>query len=224
MNNNALQLKIKRKLNKIDSNDYDNLPCWSIVQAFNEELLKFSRTVAEKGESTNSLVDDLSILLKDAPIKGVNKTDYFETTQLPDDLMLTKAVEVKALSKLCSIPQRMMVYDGEESNKVSLLRNENINPNFEWRETFKTHVDNKIRIYTQGKFTLTDCRLIYYRKPKPISFEGCVDEYNNVTSDVECELKDDIIEKFLIPLTCASLAGDMENYNQLQRNLQDTIK
>ena len=35
MNNATIQLKIQQRLNKIASNDYDNIECWQIVEAFN---------------------------------------------------------------------------------------------------------------------------------------------------------------------------------------------
>ena len=35
MNNTTLQIKFKQRLNKLASNDYDNLECWQIVEAFN---------------------------------------------------------------------------------------------------------------------------------------------------------------------------------------------
>lgn len=223
MNNNLLRLRIKEKLNKLDSNDYDNFECWQIVQAFNEEQLRWSSQVAERGEFSGSTIDDIEILLKSQPLKGLNKNGFFETVELPQDFMKTKRVDVKVVSEKCDIPQRMIVYSGEEANLDALLKDENKRPSFEWRETFKTHLSNKIRIHTDNKFRVVECNITYYRKPKDISFEGCVNENNDITSDKECEFKDDIIARQLIPLTCASLAGDTENFNQMQRNLQTTI-
>ena len=43
MNNTALQLKIKQRLNKLASNDYDNIECWQIVEAFNKAQLDWCR-------------------------------------------------------------------------------------------------------------------------------------------------------------------------------------
>lgn len=220
MNNNLLILRIKNRLNKLDSNDYDNFECWQIVQAFNEEQYRWASELSEHGESTNASVDDIEILLKEELIKGINKQNFFETIVLPDDLMRTKRVQIKILSENCETPQNAIVYDAEEANVDALLRDENRNPSFEWRETFKTHISNKIRVYTQNKFKVVECSLIYYRNPKSITFEGCVNENNEYTSDNECEFKDDIIIRQLIPRTCANLAGDIENFNQVQRNIQ----
>jgi len=35
MTNEALQIKFRQRLNKLASNDFDNIECWQIVEAFN---------------------------------------------------------------------------------------------------------------------------------------------------------------------------------------------
>ena len=39
MNNTTLQIKFKQRLNKLASNDYDNIQCWQIVEVFNKAVL-----------------------------------------------------------------------------------------------------------------------------------------------------------------------------------------
>ena len=36
MNNATIQLKIKQRLNKLDSSDYDNIEAWQLIEAFNK--------------------------------------------------------------------------------------------------------------------------------------------------------------------------------------------
>ena len=36
MTNDTLRLKIKQRLNKLDSSDYDNIMPWQIIEAFNK--------------------------------------------------------------------------------------------------------------------------------------------------------------------------------------------
>ena len=64
--------------------------------------------------------------------------------------------------------------------------------------------------------------MIYYRKPKDIQIQGCINIITGSTntSNVECELKDDICE-ILVDETAAILAGDVENMNQYQRDTQN---
>ena len=71
MNNNLLQIKIKQRLNKLASFDYDNIECWQIQEAFNKAQLEWVRRMVyginsrkESSEQTTGLVDDLQILMK----------------------------------------------------------------------------------------------------------------------------------------------------------------
>ena len=43
MLNSTITVKIKQRLNKLDSNDYDNIECWQIVEAFNKAQVEWSR-------------------------------------------------------------------------------------------------------------------------------------------------------------------------------------
>ena len=114
-------------------------------------------------------------------------------------------------------PRRMVIYLSEEANVDELLRDKMKQPNFEWGETFCTLKDNNLRIYTNGEFAITDAQLSYYRQPRRIEVQGCVDPYTQQAStvDVECEFKDDIVELF-IDEAAKILAGDIESFSQVQ--------
>ena len=43
MNNDTLQLKLKQRLNKLDSQDYDNIEPWQMIEAFNKAQLEWCR-------------------------------------------------------------------------------------------------------------------------------------------------------------------------------------
>ena len=43
MNVATIQIKVKERLNKLASNDYDNIECWQIVEAFNKAQLQWLR-------------------------------------------------------------------------------------------------------------------------------------------------------------------------------------
>jgi len=79
-----------------------------------------------------------------------------------------------------------------------------------------------VRIYTDGKFNIVDPKLVYYRKPKDIQILGCtnISTGRTFTTNVECELKDDICE-ILVDEAAAILAGDIESMNQYQRETQN---
>jgi hypothetical protein len=45
MDNKLIQLKIKQRLNKLASFDYDNIESWQIQEAFNKAQLEWTRRV-----------------------------------------------------------------------------------------------------------------------------------------------------------------------------------
>ncbi len=225
MNNTTLQLKIKQRLNKLASNDYDNIECWQIVEAFNKGQVSWCRRnlhglniVREGDEQSTMRIDDFQNLLVPKTIKLFDKNQYFETEILPDDYLRWKRISVNATNEVCTNPRQMVVYLAEQGNVDELLRDVNKNPSFEWGETFATLRSNKVQIYTNNEFNLQDAILIYYRQPINIQILNCVDPYTLQVSqvDVECEFKDDITE-LLIDEAVKILAGDIESFNQMER-------
>jgi hypothetical protein len=220
MNNNLLQIKIKERLNKLASFDYDNIECWQIAEAFNKAQLLWSRTqlrgynLKKEGDgSSKHLIDDLEFLLKPFSIKISKRDRYYETAILPSDYLSFKSISVKGKTDCC--PDRpVKVHMTDSSDIDSLLADHLSKPSFEWGETFGVMVGKKLRIYTDNKFDLTNPSLIYYRKPRDIKFEGCIDISTGLSSNnVTCEFRDDIAE-ILVDEAAAILAGDMELFNQ----------
>ena len=115
----------------------------------------------------------------------------------------------------------MTVYLAEEGNLNQLLRDKAKKPSFDWAETFATLIDNKIHVYTNNEFEISDASLTYYRQPRQIQLQGCVDPYTNQESaiNIESEFKDDIIE-LIIDETVSVLAGDIESPVQYPRGTQ----
>tara|TARA_R110002020_G_scaffold7505_1_gene31618 strand:+ start:909 stop:2579 length:1671 start_codon:yes stop_codon:yes gene_type:complete len=79
MNNNTLQVKFKQRLNKIDSQDYDNIQSWEISEAFNKSQIEWCRRQLagtnmrkEGDEMSKRRIDDLSLLLKTVKLEGVD--------------------------------------------------------------------------------------------------------------------------------------------------------
>jgi len=106
MTNAALQLKIKQRLNKLASNDYDNIECWQIVEAFNKAQTEWVRRqlhgnnlFKEGDEGSKRRVDDLQILLAQNKLYGNNKKKFFESRELPANYLQYKRVDAYAKSE-----------------------------------------------------------------------------------------------------------------------------
>lgn len=229
MNNNLLQIKIKQRLNKLGSFDYDNIECWQIQEAFNKAQLEWVRrrlhglnALKESSEQSVTVVDDLQILLSELELRGVEKPKYFETDSIPANYLHFVRVSANVKNDCCPKRALTTIYQAEEANVDILLADSFKSPSFEWAETFCTILGDKIRIYTNGHFTVHDSRLVYYRKPKDIQILGCTNITNGqaYTTNVECELKDDICE-IIADEAAAILAGDIESMNQYQREVQN---
>lgn len=226
MLNSTIVIKVKQRINKLDSQDYDNLECWQIVEAFNKAQVEWCRRqlhglniVKEGDEQSTRRKDDLQVLLINDPITMTDKKDFF-SGPVPTDYLQWKRVDVFACHDCCK-DRRMTVYLAEEGNLNQLLRDDAKKPSFDWAETFATLINNKIHIYTNDEFEISDASLTYYRQPRQIQIQGCVDPYTNQESaiNIESEFKDDIIE-LIIDETVSVLAGDIESQVQYPRGTQ----
>lgn len=226
MTNNTIQIKVRERLNKLSSNDYDNIECWQIVESFNKAQIEWVRRQIRGGnvyrdgdEQSSRRIDDLQKILVNIKLPITKKDLYYETTNvLPANYLEYKRIDVKATADCCEDPRLMSIYLAEEDNRSQLLRDEMKKPSFEWAETFSTLINNRARIFTNNEFELSNAELTYYRFPVYIQILNCVDPYTGAvsTADVECEFKDDIIE-ILIDEAVAILAGDIESGNQAGR-------
>jgi hypothetical protein len=228
MNNSILQLKIKQRLNKLASNDYENLEGWQIIEAFNKAQIEWVRRQLHAGnaykegdEGSKRRIDDLQLLLLQVPLLGTQTLLFFESNLLPTDYLEYKRVSTFAKTECCK-PETMTVYLAEEANVDELLDDEFRTPSYEWGETFCTLMGNKIRIYTNSQFDVVNPTLTYYRKPRYIQIANVVDPYTGLVSvtDVTCEFKDDIVE-LLIDEAASIIAGDIESANQFVRGTQN---
>jgi len=224
MLNSTILLKVKQRLNKLASNDYDNIQDWQVVEAFNKGQLEWSRRnlhglniVKEGDEQSTSRIDDFQVLLSTVPLIVTDRQSYYESNTIPDDYLRWKRLSSNAKKECCDA-KRIVVYMAEQANVDELLRDKNKQPNYEWGETFATFKGNKLQIYTNGLFAIEDVKLTYYRTPRRIEITGVKDPYTNLTPtvDVECEFKEDLIE-VLVDECAKIIAGDIESIIQYQR-------
>ena len=130
MNNATLQLKFKQRLNKIASNDYDNIECWQIIEAFNKAQISWCRRqlhgtnqYREGDEASKRRIDDLQILLTTVELIGPDipyddKYGYFRAdnfAQIYDpiegDYLEYKRLEVKASQVIPEVPEVPAEYE-----------------------------------------------------------------------------------------------------------------
>lgn len=223
-------LKVKLRLNKVDTQDDENLSPYVIVEAYNKARLSVVNRLIGKNnayktglESTTNRVDDLQVLINDLPLdlKVTKKEGYYLTDSLPSDYL--RYVRTTCIGKTDRCENKeISIYLQEESNLNTLLKNEFINPNFEWAETLGTIANNRVKVFTLDKFTISKVKLTYVRVPIAIDIPGYIKQDGTQSTLINPDLPDDLIE-MTIDETCRILSGDMQNQfsNQIsQQNLQ----
>lgn len=232
MDNNLLRLKIKQRLNKLASNDFTNLECWQEAELINKAQLQIVRrnlhggNIYKEGDEQSVFsIDNFQILLKEKQLSGSNKGLYFETAVIPEDYLKFKRLSVMAISKECETPRKIIVSLVEEANVDELLGDHLQKPSFKWGESFATLIGDRARVYTNGDFAITDCKLTYYRFPRPVIFEGCRDVNDNAGLDQTLEFKDHLVELIIdeaVKIAAADIT-DFNNYSRSEKSVETNI-
>lgn len=220
MQSDLVFIKIKERLNKIDSADYDNLECWQAREAYNKAQLEWVRRqvhgkndTQEGDEETRQRVDDLQFLLTPISI-DVEEFPVFFQANLPGNYLYFKRLTPIVSHGKCK-NKAIKSTLREEANVDEYLQDYSMRPSFEFEETFHTLISNTARVYANEDFYVEKINLIYYRLPREIDFGQCQHLDGTDGSAVDPEFKDDIVE-LIIDDAVSILAGDIESVNQVQ--------
>jgi hypothetical protein len=217
-------IKLRLRLNKSHSSDYDNIQDYAAVEAINKAAKEWARRTVyglnqeqAGAEETRQRIDDIQFLLKPYKLGGRNHKNYFDSNLFPDDYLAYSRIIPYAFNETCSdIPLKS--YLKEEANIPTLLADWSWQPDIEWRQSLHTIQGNKIRVYTDD-FKINDIDLIYYRFPKEMDIEGYTHETGRDSTNVDLEFKDDIAE-IIIDEAASIIAGDIESVNAVELTKQ----
>jgi len=219
-------IKLRSRINKGHSQDYDNIPDWFAVELINkaqDEIVRnllSGRNVTQEGDEETTLrVDDLQpILVPPHRMEVIDKGIYVESDKFPSNYMYHKRVTPIASNSTC-LGKRMRSKLVEESNIDVFMFDTNKRPSFSWRETFHTLGNNKIKVYKSEEFIVDYIELIYYRIPKRFDIGGYIHTDGRSSVDSPLEFKVDVAE--LIIDTAANIASaDLELVNSYQTTKQ----
>lgn len=213
MNSLDASIKIDQRLSKIASFDARNLKDWQKEEALNKGVYDYLRRNLHGGnqyregdEETVRRVDDFQFLLKNGALSIGNKDAYAETHELPADWLYHKRVTPRCNKGNCIYIQIRSTLI-EEANVDEYLKDYNSQPSFDFEETFHTMIGNKIRVYHNDDFDITEVGITYYRQPAKINV---VDPNKRGTT---WEWKQDVAEQ-IVDEAVKILAGDIESINQ----------
>jgi len=226
----SLLYKIDQKLNKLSTNEHQQIPLEDKILALNEAQIKLIKQKVD-GQSTVSGLgldafkkryEDLQKLVvnyKDLPLtlKNPKLNQYAaDLSLLTPKYMFYVDSYVIATKGLCVDRQIWINKDLSKHGDLSLLlNNDNYKPSFEYQETFNSLSSNEMSIYTDGTFTPSKLWVSYMRYPVYIDKVGYVRFDGTASITTNCELEE-YLEDELLDLTVQNLAMYTENQSAVQ--------
>jgi len=228
----SLLYKIDQRLNKLSTNDHQQIQLEDKILALNEAQIKLIKQKVD-GQSTNSGMgldsfkkryEDLQSLVVAynngrLPLKIKNK----ELNQwaanihlLTPKYMFYVDSYVIASKGRCKNRKIWINRDmAKHSDLQFILNNEHYKPSFEYQETFNFLSSDEISIFTDGTFIPSDIYVSYMRYPQYINKEGYIMLDGEPSFDQDCELET-YLEDELLDLTVENLAMYTENQSAVQ--------
>ncbi len=220
MENQTILIKLKQRLDKLDSADYGNVETWMYLEAFNKAQVEWVRRQLEGinqtrtgAETTTRRIDDLQYILVTKSQTATDNGIYWSFA-LPADYLQFNRVSTWGKTECC--PARAItIFPSVEADRDVNLADTGKAPNFEWAQAFCTISNKQVNIYTNNQFDIQDTTLTYYRVPANIEINGVMDPYTGIVSatDVICEAADNIVE-ILIDEAANILAEDIQSYQR----------
>jgi hypothetical protein len=226
----SLLYKIDQKLNKLSTNEHQQIPLEDKILALNEAQIKLIKQKVDGQNTVSGLgldafkkrYEDLQKLVvnyKDLPLTLKNA----QVNQWSADLSLLNPKYmfyvdsyVIATKGRCTDRKIWINKDLSKHGDLSLLlNNDHYKPSFEYQETFNSLSSNEMSIYTDGTFTPSKLWVSYMRYPVYIDKAGYVTFDNKLSVDQNCELEL-YLEDELLDLTVQALAMYTENQSAVQ--------
>jgi hypothetical protein len=228
----SLLYKIDQKLNKLSTNEHQQIQLEDKILALNEAQIKLIKQKVD-GQSTNS---GLGL---DAFKKRYEDLQSLVVPYNNQPLALTiKNAEINqwkaSLNDL--VPKYMFYIDSyvladkgrckdrkiwinrdlaKHGDLQFILNNTHYKPSFEYQETFNFLSSDEINVFTDGTFTPTNVYIAYMRYPVYIDKVGYTRFDGTPSVDQDCELAT-YLEDELLDLTVQNLAMYTENQSAVQ--------
>lgn len=197
------------KLNSLDRQDNQNIFLENKLIHLNNAQIAWIKSKLNQNnvfktgyEGIRKRIDDLQVLKVNNKLlklsKGGNQRyhNFYGDLTPVTDYMFYLSCFAKAKYKTCS--DTIGVNLVKEGELEVLYYDENNSPSYKWRETLATLGDNKIYVYTDNKFEISEIRLTYLRTPKQMDQEGYVKPDGSQSINQDCELpeyaKNDILD------------------------------
>lgn len=228
----SLLYKIDQRLNKLSSNDHQEIQVEDKLLALNEAQIKLIKqkftghsTLSKMGfgafkkryqDIANLLIDfDKNSLSLKEEDKNINQWSASISKLNPQFMLYADAYVIadkgRCKNRIIWINKDLV----KHGNIQFLLNNSDFKPSFEYQETFNTITGGDISIYTDGTFIPKTLKVLYVRYPKEIDKEGYIKFDGSDSVNSNCELVD-YLEDELLDLTIQNLGDYTENMSAAQ--------
>lgn len=231
----SLLYKIDQRLNKLSTNDHQQIQLEDKILALNEAQIKLIKqkvdgfsTVSGLGlDSFKKRYEDLQSLVVTYNHRPLSLTLKNNTTnqwfanlhQLSPKYMFYIDSYITADKEECKNRVLWINRDlAKHGDLQFILNNEHYKPSFEYQETFNFLSSDEISVFTDGTFTPKQVFISYMRYPIYVDKEGYVkfDGTNSINQDCELET---YLEDELLDLTVQNLAMYTENMSAVQSSM-----
>lgn len=231
----SLLYKIDQKLNKLSTNEHQQINLEDKILALNEAQIKLIKqkvdgwsTVSGYGlDAFKKRYEDLQSLIityNHQPltlhIKNQELNQWYANLHLLDPkYMFYIDSYILADKGRCTNRKIWINRDLAKHGDLQFcLYNVHYKPSFEYQETFNVISSDEISIFTDGTFTPTTINIAYMRYPVYINKTGYVMFDGQNSYDADCELET-YLEDELLDLTVQNLAMYTENQSAVQNSI-----
>ena len=228
----SLLYKIDQRLNKLSTNDHQQIQLEDKILALNEAQIKLIKqkvdgfaTVSGLGldafkkryEDLQSLVMTYNHQPLNLTVKNAGLNQWFaKLNDLSPKYMFYIDSYVLADKGKCKDRQIWINRDlAKHGDLQFILNNTHYKPSFEYQETFNFLSSDEISVFTDGTFTPKKIYISYMRYPVYIDKSGYIKFDGTPSVDQDCELET-YLEDELLDLTVQNLAMYTENQSAVQ--------
>jgi hypothetical protein len=228
----SLLYKIDQRLNKLSTNEHQQIQLEDKILALNEAQIKLIKqkvdnisTVSQMGlDSFKKRYEDLQSLIiayNDGELELSVKNEELNQWKanlhdLDPKYMFYIDSYVLADKGRCKDRKIWINRDlAKHGDLQFILNNDHYKPSFEYQETFNFLSSDEISIFTDGTFTPTKICISYMRYPVYIDKAGYTKFDGSASEDQDCELET-YLEDELLDLTVQNLAMFTENQSAVQ--------
>jgi hypothetical protein len=231
----SLLYKIDQRLNKLSTNDHQQIALEDKILALNEAQIKLIKQKLDgiSVPSGGMGLDSFKKRYEDLQKLAINYNNGELTLTLTNSTLNQWSADPTTLTPkfMFYLDSYILANKGRCTDRIiwtnkelakhgdipMLLNNSHYKPSFEYQETFNSLSSNQISVFTDGTFTPTKIYVSYLRYPVYINKVGYVMFNGQNSTTVDCELAT-YLEDELLDLTVQNLAMYTENVSAVQNS------